>query len=249
MKYVESKIISRTGKAIHKYNLISEDDNILVGMSGGKDSYALLKILRAFQKRAPINFKLTAIIIDSGFENFETTPIKNFCEKLEIPFICHKTNIIKIIEDKRKENTSFCSFCARLRRGSLYTFAEKNGYNKIALGHHADDLIETLLMNQFFSGSIKAMAPLHISDDKKNTVIRPLSLVFEKEILQYSKKQKFEIIKNNCPLAQTEENSKRKRVKKLLNDLEKETPNIRQNILHSLQNPVMSHLLHDPNTL
>lgn len=236
------KITRSVGKAIHDFGMIKEGDNILVGLSGGKDSYTMLDILLRLQKKAPIKFNLTGITIDSGFDNFNGSKISQYCQQRAYPHIYHQTEILNIINSHKHPKKSFCSFCARLRRGCLYTYAHEHGYNKIALGHHADDVIETMLMNMFYAGSMKSMAPTHLSDDKRNIVIRPLVYVYEEDIIQYALQEKFPIICCGCPLCKGVE-SKRKRVKRLLKDLEKETPQIKANLLNSLGNVVHSHLL------
>ncbi|HCT84930.1 MAG TPA: tRNA 2-thiocytidine(32) synthetase TtcA [Candidatus Margulisbacteria bacterium] len=242
MKNVRDKIIRSAGKAVADFGLIKDGDNILVGLSGGKDSYTMVDVLLALQKKAPIQFSLTGITIDSGFEGFKGETIEYYCKEKKVPFIYKKADILNIIKEHKNPRKSVCSFCARLRRGALYTFAAEHGYNKIALGHHADDFIETVLMNMFYSGSLKAMAPYHVADDKRNIVIRPLVYVFEEDIITYALQKKFPIICCVCPVSKGAE-SKRNRVKRLLRELQEETPHIKSNILNSLSNVAYSHLL------
>jgi tRNA 2-thiocytidine biosynthesis protein TtcA len=239
---MSKKIIRKVGKAVHDFGLIDDGDNILVALSGGKDSYTMLDALIELQKRAPVKFKLTGITVESGFDGFKWQKIEEYCKSRNVPYIIKHTTIYDIIEDNIKPNTSFCSFCARLRRGVLYTFAYENGYNKIALGHHGDDFIETVLMNMFYNGQLKAMSPRHVAKDKRNIVIRPLVYVLEREIIPFARKAGFPVICCACPICHTVE-SKRKVTKKLLTTLEKENPDIRRNMLTSLTNLVPEYFL------
>lgn len=232
---MSKKIIRKVGKAIHDFNLIEDGDNILVGMSGGKDSYVLLDMLIQLKKRAPIDYNITAITVEPGFEGFEWKNIEDYCKSQEIPCIIKHVPIDQIMQENKKENSSYCSFCARLRRGVLYTYAHENGYNKIALGHHGDDFIQTMMMNMFYNGQLKAMSPRHVSKDKRNIVIRPLAYVFEREIIPYVEKAGYPISKCECPYYYPD-TAKREYTKNLVDKLEKENPNLRRNILSSLSN-------------
>jgi tRNA 2-thiocytidine biosynthesis protein TtcA len=245
MKTKKNRIIRKTGKAIEDFGLIKSDDNILVALSGGKDSYTLLDTLLFLREKAPIDYTLTGITVDAGFSGFNTESIKKYCESKGVAYIHKKASIKTIIDEKLKPGTSVCAFCARLRRGVLYRFAKENGYNKIALGHHADDFIETVLMSMFYNGSLKAMSPYHISEDQNNIVIRPLVYVYEKDIIAYANAVNFPIISCSCPTEQSDafNNTKRQRIKRLLKELEKETSDIKASILNSLSNIANDHFL------
>ena len=171
------RIKKLTGKAIGDYNLIEEGDRIAVGVSGGKDSYTLLHILDALRRRAPIQYELVAVNVDSGFPGFRKEVVAKHLAEHGFEHRMESTNCYGIIEEKRRPGTSYCSFCARLRRGVLYSLADELGCNKIALGHHLDDFIETLLLNQFYIGTLAAMSPRLLADNQRHTVIRPLVYV------------------------------------------------------------------------
>lgn len=238
---LKNKITRAVGKAISDFQMIENGDKVMVCLSGGKDSWTLLDILRDQQKKAPISFSLVGVNIDPNFPNYENHKIQEYCDKQGIE--CHiiKTTINDIILKHKNPGKSFCSFCARLKRGSIYTAAKKLGATKIALGHHREDFNETLLMNMFFTGQLKSMAARLITDDKKNIVIRPLVYVNEDDIRAYATGF-FPIICCRCPVCTTEDHQ-RKRMKKLLKDLEKEIPYVKETILTSMSKVVRSHLL------
>ncbi len=239
---LEKKILRATGKAIEDFSLIKNGDHIALGLSGGKDSWTLLHILMLLRERAPITFSLTALTIHPGFPEFDTTELERYLTEHKLEHVIKRTHINETIRDRLKPGSSFCSFCARLRRGALYTTAPALGCNKIALAHHREDTIETLLLNQFFSGKIKAMPAMLVSDDRKNIVIRPFIYVPEEEIAEYARLKGFPILHWQCPIA-SEENGERKKVKRMLAGLEQEYPGLKSTMLSALQNVHLSHLL------
>lgn len=237
----EKDLLHAVGKAIADFKMIENNDRLLVCLSGGKDSWTMLDILLKLQKKAPIDFEIIALNIDPGFRDYENNKIATYCKKNNIPLEIVKTNIKEIITEKKRPGSSYCSFCARLRRGSIYTAAQKLKATKIALGHHLDDLLETLFLNLFHSGQLKSMAPIMKTDDKKNMVIRPLIYAEESLIAAYAK-GKFPIIPANCPLSSCND-KERAKMKKLITRLAKEQPNIRNTMLNALKNVIPSHLL------
>ncbi len=236
------KIKRLTGRAIGDFNLIEDGDHIAVAVSGGKDSYTLLHILETLRKRAPITYSLTAINIDAGFPGYRTDIIEEHLRGEGFASRRVTTDCAGIIRAKLRPGTSFCSFCARLRRGVLYTEAQAAGCNKIALGHHLDDFIETLLLNQFFVGTLAAMSASMLADNGIHTVIRPLVYVEEKDIAVFSSENKFPLVSCSCPPdVRTDEN--RRRMKELLAQLQQEIPDIKYSLISSLGNVQPRHLL------
>ena len=246
LKKTQQKIQRKVGRAIADYNLIEEGDKIMVAVSGGKDSYTLLHILEILRKKAPIKFELVAVNIDPDFSGYRTDVIENHLKEHGYAYEMVKTNIYNTIENHIEPNTSYCSFCSRLRRGVIYNKAEELGCTKIALGHHMDDFIETLLLNQFFTGEIKAMAARLVSDDKRNIVIRPLVNVEESLIIQYSAMMEFPIVCCCCPVCGNQE-MMRKNMKALLNELSQKYPNIKKSMHKALSNVNSRHLLNKIN--
>lgn len=233
------------GRAVADFGLIEEGDRIMVGVSGGKDSYTLLHLLERLRQRAPVRFELMAVTVDSGYPGFRTDLIGAHLRASGVPFHIEPTEHYRIIEAKRRPGSSYCSFCARLKRGTLYGLAERFGCNKLALGHHLDDFVETLLLNQFFVGSLKAMAPRMLADNGRTTVIRPLVYVQEDEIIVHVREQGFPTVSCSCPGAGVAD-LRRQRMKGLLKELQQEIPFIRQSLLAALGNVQPRHLL-DPN--
>ncbi len=236
-------LASKTGKAIGEFKLIDEGDKILVGLSGGKDSWTLLHVLYHLKKKAPVNFDLYPVTVNPGFPGFITAQISEYIKKNlpDLNFTTESTNISEIIDKHITPGKSICSFCSRLRRGVLYRIAIENNFNKIALGHHADDFIETLLLNQFFNGRIKAMTPLLYSDNGKNTVIRPLCYVNEEKIIDFIKTTDFPITESKCPAR--EEDRNRVKIKNLLAELSHAFPGIKSSILSSISSLDTRHLM------
>ena len=238
------QIKRQTGKAIGDFQLIEEGDRIVVGVSGGKDSYTLLEVLSALQKKAPINYELIAVNIDSGFPGYRKDILERYLRDQNYSYHLEASDAYQIIEEKRRPGSSYCAFCARLRRGVLYTVAERLGCNKIALGHHLDDFIETLLLNQFYVGTLAAMSPKMLADNGKQTVIRPLVYVEESDIIEYSQLAEFPLICCSCPVAGGVD-QKRQRMKQLINQLSEDIPRIRNSMIAALGNVQPRHLL-DP---
>ena len=238
---LETRIAKKVTKAITDHNLIEHGDRIMIGLSGGKDSWALIQILDVLQKRAPIDFSLVAVNIDSGYEGYEHHKLTETCAARGWELHVEHTQIGETIEDILESTDTPCSLCARLRRGALYRLATKVGATKIALGHHADDFIETLLLNIFFQGSIKAMPARLVSDNGEHVVIRPLAYVLESEARAYAKESDLPIIGCCCP-ACGDLSLQRQRMKRLVAQLEVEHPNVRNSIMKALGNVAMRHL-------
>ena len=236
------KIKRLTGKAVGNFNLIEDGDRIAVAVSGGKDSYALLHILNQLRLRAPIQFELIAVNVDAGFPDYRKDILEGYLRDCGFNVHMEATNCSQIIEEKRHPGSSYCAFCARLRRGVLYTVADRIGCNKIALGHHLDDFIETLLLNQFYSGKLAAMSPKLLADNKRHTVIRPLVYVEESDIIKLAHQNEFPVIDCGCPLM-GKEDQKRQRVKQLLTELQKENRYVKRSMIRALGNVQPRHLL------
>jgi tRNA 2-thiocytidine biosynthesis protein TtcA len=236
------KIKHAVGRAIADFNLIGEGDRIAVAVSGGKDSYTLLHILEALRRRAPINFELLAVNIDSGYPGYRSDIIAAHLREEGFSLHMEKTAHYEVIKEKRRPDSSYCSICARLKRGVLYTLAKRHGCNKLALGHHLDDFIETLLLNQFFVGSLKAMAPAMLADNGETTVIRPLVYVEEREIIPFARANRFPVVCCCCPVCGVAD-QQRQRMKRLLSELELEIPAVKRSLLKALANVHPRHLL------
>ena len=229
------------GRAIADFGLINHGDRICVGLSGGKDSLLLLMLLRELQQRAPISYELLPVTIDAGFEQFDTAAIRSFCEQLGLQLVVEQTEHAALINTKLRPGSSCCSFCARLKRGALYGAARRLGCSLLALGHHRDDFIETLLLNQFFIGTLKAMAPRMLCDSGDITVIRPLVYVAEEDIITAVQQAGVSAVRCNCPVADADQ--QRQRMKQLLASLEQEIPQIKNSLLAALSNVQPRHLL------
>jgi tRNA 2-thiocytidine biosynthesis protein TtcA len=228
-----NKIFQKSGQAIADFQLIQEGDNVLAAVSGGKDSLALLEVLLHLKKRAPITFTITACTIDEGFGGFDPEPVALYCLNKKVPFILKREKILQIVQKNKTPGSHFCSFCSRLRRGILYTLARERGFQKIALAHHADDFIETLILDLFYTGSGWKM-PVHlVSKDKKNRVIRPLVYVYEKEIENFCSEQGISPFPHPCPWNEGEK-AKRFLVKQWLNELGRTNPAIKGNLLRAV---------------
>ncbi len=232
----------RVGRAIQDFRLIGEGDRILVAMSGGKDSFAMLHLLDHLRRRAPVGFELVAVTVDQGYRGFRADALERYFRDRGYAYHIERTNIAEVIDDTMPLGDTHCSMCARLRRGVLYRLAPQLGCNKIALGHHADDLLETLLMSQFFNGEICSMPPLLRSRDGRNTVIRPLCYVWEHEIVRFVAEVGFPVICCACP-ACGDNSLKRKQMKILLANLEADHAGIKASLLRALSNVKADHLL------
>jgi tRNA 2-thiocytidine biosynthesis protein TtcA len=241
---LESRIAKRTTKAIVDFNMIEDGDRIMVGLSGGKDSWALLQMLDVLRQRAPVRFSLIAVNVDSGYKEYKHGLIASTCAARGWECRIEHTGIGGLIDDILDDGDTPCSLCARLRRGVLYRIAREVGATKIALGHHADDFIETLLLNLFFAGALKAMPAKLVSDNGEHVVIRPLVYVGESEARAYTKECELPIVGCCCP-ACGDLGLQRQRTKRLLMELEREHPGVKQSMLKALGNVVPRHLL-DP---
>jgi len=237
---LRNSLISATGKAIGDYNMIEDGDTVLVCMSGGKDSHALLMILLALQERAPINFKLIAMNLDQKQPGFPADVLPHYLENLGVEYRIVEADTYSIVKEKIPEGKTTCSLCSRLRRGIIYRTAKELGANKIALGHHRDDIVETLFLNLFFGAKMKAMPPKLATNDKQNVVIRPLAYCSEKDIAAYARQMNFPIIP--CDLCGSQENLQRQKVKDMLRTWELEQPGRVNNIFRAITNVEPSHL-------
>jgi tRNA 2-thiocytidine biosynthesis protein TtcA len=239
---LEAKIGKKVTKAITDFNLIEDGDRIMVGLSGGKDSWALLQILDKLRQRAPIDFSLIAVNVDSGYKEYKHDLIAKTCQERGWEYRIEHTSIGEVMDDLLEANATPCSLCARLRRGVLYRIASEVDATKIALGHHLDDFVETLLLNLFFAGALKAMPARLVSDNGEHVVIRPLVYVGEDEARQYAKHSELPIIGCCCP-ACGDLSLQRQRVKRLIMDLEVQHPGVKQSMLKALGNVMPRHLL------
>jgi tRNA 2-thiocytidine biosynthesis protein TtcA len=239
---LEARIAKKVTKAITDYNLIEDGDRVMVGLSGGKDSWALLQILDVLRQRAPIEFSLVAVTVDSGYDGYRHDLISKTCEARGWEYRIVHTEIGETIEELLDDNATPCSLCARFRRGVLYRLATEVRATKIALGHHLDDFIETLLLNLFFAGTLKAMPARLVSDNSQHVVIRPLVGVTEAEARHYAKESQLPIIGCCCP-ACGDLGLQRQRVKRLIAELEVEHPNVKSSMIRALANVASRHLL------
>ena len=239
---LETRLAKKTTKAIVDYGLIEDGDRVMVGLSGGKDSWALLQILDVLQQRAPVKFSLVAVNVDSGYEGYQHQALAEACAARGWEFHSEHTSIGAVIDDKLDADQTPCSLCARLRRGVLYRWATRVGATKIALGHHLDDFVETLLLNLFFAGALKAMPARLTSDNGAHVVIRPLVYVTEAEARGYARENELPIIGCCCP-ACGDLSLQRQRVKRLIMELEREHPNVKASMLKALGNVMPRHLL------
>ena len=240
---LQKRLMNQVARASKDFELIEPNDRIMVCMSGGKDSYAMLHLLLKIQRKAPFSFELVAVNLDQGHPGFPGHLLENYLKDLGIEYRMLKRDTYSIVKEKVPEGKAYCSLCSRLRRGILYTAAEDLGCNKLALGHHRDDIIETLMLNLLYSGQLKAMPPKLVADEGKNIVIRPLSYCSEADIIELSSAIQFPIIP--CDLCGTQENLKRQKVKRMLNELNDENRHVRANMFNALRNVRPSHLL-DP---
>jgi tRNA 2-thiocytidine biosynthesis protein TtcA len=239
---LEARIAKKVTKAIVDYRLIEDGDRVMVGLSGGKDSWALMQILDVLRQRAPISFSLIGVTVDSGYDGYRHDLISKTCEARGWEYRIVHTEIGETIEDLLAADATPCSLCARFRRGVLYRLATEVGASKIALGHHLDDFIETLLLNLFFAGSLKAMPARLVSDNGEHVVIRPLVGVTEAEARNYAKASELPIIGCCCP-ACGDLSLQRQRVKRLIAELEIEHPDIKSSMIRALANVGTRHLL------
>ena len=238
---LDKKLCRLAGQAIVDYNMIEEGDKVMVCLSGGKDSYAMLDVLMKLRERAPIDFELVAVNLDQKQPGFPEDILPNYLKKLSIPFHIEEQDTYGIVKRVIPEGKTTCGLCSRLRRGILYRVAGELGATKIALGHHRDDILETLLMNMFHGGKLKGMPPKLKSDDGKHIVIRPLAYIPERYLERYAVQMEFPIIP--CNLCGSQENLQRNAMKAMLREWEKKFPGRVESLFSSLQNVVPSHLM------
>lgn len=232
MTKVEKKLYHYISKAIADYKMIENGDRVMVCLSGGKDSFGLLTLLHKMQIRSHNKFEIFAFTLDQSQPGWDDSALRTWLSEKNIPHEILKRDTYSVVIDKVPKGKTYCSLCSRLRRGNIYRYAEENGFNKVALGHHRDDLIESLLMSIFYNGNIASMPPVLLSDSGKHTVIRPMAYCQEADLIEFAQEQQFPIIP--CNLCGSQENLARGRIKKLIQALALENPKIPSNILHAL---------------
>jgi tRNA 2-thiocytidine biosynthesis protein TtcA len=238
---LEKRLCRQVGQAIMEYNMIEEGDKVMVCVSGGKDSYAMLDILLKLRARAPVNFDLIAVNLDQKQPGFPEHVLPEYLARVGVPFHIENQDTYSIVKRVIPEGKTMCSLCSRLRRGILYRVADELGATKIALGHHRDDMLQTFFLNMFFGGKLKGMPPKLVSDDGKHIVIRPMANVAEKDLTRWAEHRAFPIIP--CTLCGSQENLQRKQVGAMLREWEKKYPGRIESMFSALHNVVPSHLM------
>ncbi len=244
-KYNNDKLQKRlrrnVGKAIADFNMIEKGDRVMVCLSGGADSYTMLDILQNLQRSAPVKFDLIAVNLDQKQPGFPEHVLPDYLNELGIEYHILEEDTYSVVKRVIPENKTYCGLCSRLRRGIIYRFAKEQGYTKIALGHHRDDIVETLFLNMFYGGKLKSMPAKLLSDDGENVVIRPLAYCAEKDIKAYAEEKAFPIIP--CTLCGSQDNMQRQKIKQMLTEWNKQNSGRTESIFSSIQNIVPSHLL------
>lgn len=230
----------QVGQAIADYNMIEEGDRIMVCLSGGKDSYTLLSLLRQLQAKAPVRFELVAAHLDQKQPDYDPQVLPNYLRSIDMPFQILEQDTYSVVKRVVPEGKTMCGLCSRLRRGALYSFAEREGFNKIALGHHRDDMVETLFLNMFYQSTLKSMPPKLLSDDGKHVVIRPLAYCKESDIADYAQQQAVPIMP--CNLCGSQETLQRKAIKQMLRDWERQQPGRVENVFRAMTTVLPSQL-------
>lgn len=237
---LQKRLRRHVGEAIADYNMIEEGDKVMVCLSGGKDSYAMLDILLNLQQSAPIKFDLVAVNLDQKQPGFPEHILPEYLESIGVPYAILEKDTYSVVKSVIPEGKTTCGLCSRLRRGTLYGYAQEIGATKIALGHHRDDIIETLFLNMFYNGKLKAMPPKLLSDDKQNIVIRPMAYCKEADLIRYADAKEFPIIP--CNLCGSQENLQRQVIKEMLNNWDKQFPGRVETIFSSIKNVAPSQL-------
>ncbi|HJW02431.1 MAG TPA: tRNA 2-thiocytidine(32) synthetase TtcA [Azospira sp.] len=237
---LKKKLESQTGKAIGDYNMIEHGDTVLVCVSGGKDSYSLLSVLLALRQKAPIDFRIIAMNLDQKQPGFPADILPAYFESIGVEYRIIEADTYSVVKEKIPEGKTTCSLCSRLRRGIIYRTAKELGANKIALGHHRDDMVHTLFLNLLFGGKLKAMPPKLTTDDGAHVVIRPLAYCAEEDIARFARGMEFPIIP--CNLCGSQDNLQRQKVKEMMHDWDRRYPGRTEAVFHALQNVVPSHL-------
>src|SRR5437868_11751262 len=238
---LEKRLLHQVGRAIQEFGLVVDGDRLLVGVSGGKDSFTLLYLLQRLQERAPVRFDLVACNLDQGHPGFPARQLEEYLRAQRCEVRMLREDTYSAVQRLTPEGKTYCAVCSRLRRGILYTAAQEMGCTKIALGHHRDDLIESLLLSMLFAGKMRSMPPRLVSDDGRNVVIRPLCYAAEADIAEFARLLAFPIIP--CDLCGSQDDLMRRRVKRLLDDLEREHPGVRHSLFASMGNILPEHLL------
>jgi tRNA 2-thiocytidine biosynthesis protein TtcA len=238
---LEKRLCRQVGQAIVDYNMIEDGDKVMVCVSGGKDSYAMLDILLKLKARAPIHFDIVAVNLDQKQPGFPEEVLPKYLSELGVAFHIENQDTYSIVKRVIPEGKTTCGLCSRLRRGILYRVADELGATKVALGHHRDDMLQTFFLNMFFAGKLKSMPPKLVSDDGKHIVIRPLAYVAEKDLVRWAQHRAFPIIP--CTLCGSQENLQRKQVAEMLREWDRKYPGRIENMFNALQNAVPSHLL------
>jgi len=241
MSRVEKKLRHYMAKAISDYNMIQTGDRVLVCLSGGKDSYTMLHLLHQLRLRSGRKFELFSLTLDQAQPGWDDSSLRAWLEEKQYPYDVLHRDTYSVVKEKVPEGKTYCSLCSRLRRGNIYTYAKKHGFTKIALGHHRDDLIESLMMSTLYSGEIRSMPPKLLTQDKRHIVFRPMVYCQEKDIIEYAKDKNFPIIP--CNLCGSQENLTRKKVKNLIKELADQNPKVPANMLHALSSVRKSQLM------
>ena len=237
---LQKRLRRNVGSAIEDFNMIEDGDKVMVCLSGGADSYTLLDILLNLKLSAPVNFELVAVNLDQKQPDYPEHVLPEYLTNLGVPFHVLQQDTYSVVKEVVPEGKTMCGLCSRLRRGALYAFAKKNGFTRIALGHHRDDIIETLFLNLFYSGKLKGMPPKLLSDDGENVVIRPLAYCKEEDIKEYAEYKGFPIIP--CNLCGSQDNLQRQAIKGMLREWDRKFPGRMETIFASIQNIIPSHL-------